>query len=175
MNSLDKNEKKDDGERKVNYQTIVITEVGDDLHVYGQCVDEGPKLDGLMTQLREERHSIEAKTEIYIANTIGELGLFYRLSPIAFVGGTLIPHGGQNLLEAAKLDCAIIHGPSTDNFTTITKEMSKVDGSILVHNKIELAEAVSTLMSDEARRQAQIIAASNIAKDKIQNFVGSFR
>tara|TARA_B100000676_G_C18035775_1_gene821700 strand:- start:316 stop:1611 length:1296 start_codon:yes stop_codon:yes gene_type:complete len=122
---------------------------------------------GFMTQLREERHSIEAKTEIYIANTIGELGLFYRLSPIAFVGGTLIPHGGQNLLEAAKLDCAIIHGPSTDNFTTITKEMSKVDGSILVHNKIELAEAVSTLMSDETRRQAQIIAASNIAKDKI--------
>merc|ERR1719323_913171 len=50
----EEDEKKDDGERKVNYQTIVITEVGDDLHVYGQCVDEGPKLDGLMTQLREE-------------------------------------------------------------------------------------------------------------------------
>ena len=79
----------------------------------------------------------------------------------------MIPHGGQNLLEAAKLDCAIIHGPSTDNFTAITKEMSKVDGSILVHNKRELAEAVSTLLSDETRRQAQIIAASNIAKNKI--------
>ena len=50
----EEDEKKDDGERKVNYQTIVITEVGDDLHVYGQCVDEGPKLEGLMTQLREE-------------------------------------------------------------------------------------------------------------------------
>jgi len=47
-------EKKDDGERKVNYQTVVITEVTDDLHIYGQSVDEGPKLEGLMTQLREE-------------------------------------------------------------------------------------------------------------------------
>ena len=42
------------GERKVNYQTVVITEVTDDLHIYGQSVDEGPKLEGLMTQLREE-------------------------------------------------------------------------------------------------------------------------
>ena len=47
-------DKKDDGERKVNHQTVVITEVNDDAHVYAQHVDEGPKLEGLMDQLREE-------------------------------------------------------------------------------------------------------------------------
>ncbi|HBH40681.1 MAG TPA: 3-deoxy-D-manno-octulosonic acid transferase, partial [Rhizobiales bacterium] len=42
-------------------------------------------------------------TDIYVADTIGELGLFYTLSPVAFVGGSLVPHGGQNPVEAIKL------------------------------------------------------------------------
>lgn len=121
---------------------------------------------GLMISLRSENHTVQPATEIYIANTVGELGLFYRLSPIAFIGGTLIPHGGQNLLEAAKLDCAIIHGPSTDNFTTITNEIANVDGSIVIQNNSELADAVSALLADEERRRSQIIAAANIAENK---------
>ena len=121
---------------------------------------------GLMISLRSENHTVQPETEIYIADTVGELGLFYRLSPIAFIGGTLIPHGGQNLLEAAKLDCAIIHGPSTDNFTTITREISNVDGSIVIENDSELADAVCLLLADEERRRTQILAAANVAGNK---------
>ena len=121
---------------------------------------------GLMISLRSENHTVQPETEIYIADTVGELGLFYRLSPIAFIGGTLIPHGGQNLLEAAKLDCAIIHGPSTDNFNTITREISNVDGSIVIENNSELADAVCLLLADEERRQTQILAAANVAGNK---------
>ena len=106
------------------------------------------------------------KTQIYIADTVGELGLFYRISPIAFIGGTLIPHGGQNMLEAAKLECAIIHGPSTTNFTSITNRFSEVDGAIKIKNDLELADAVSSLLNDEKRRKKQISAALGVAKSQ---------
>jgi 3-deoxy-D-manno-octulosonic-acid transferase len=56
-------------------------------------------------------------TAIYIADTMGELGLFYRLARIAFMGGSLIAHGGQNPLEPARLACAVMAGPHTENFT----------------------------------------------------------
>jgi 3-deoxy-D-manno-octulosonic-acid transferase len=55
-------------------------------------------------------------TAIYVADTMGELGLFYRLAPFAFMGGSLIQHGGQNPLEPARLHCAVIAGPHTSNF-----------------------------------------------------------
>ncbi|HSR71286.1 MAG TPA: 3-deoxy-D-manno-octulosonic acid transferase, partial [Kiloniellales bacterium] len=64
-----------------------------------------------------------AETEIYLADTIGELGLWYRLTGIAFVGGSLVPHGGQNLLEPARLGCAVLCGPHVGNFRTLAEEM----------------------------------------------------
>jgi 3-deoxy-D-manno-octulosonic-acid transferase len=59
-----------------------------------------------------------AETDVYIADTMGELGLFYRLAPCAFVGGSLVPHGGQNPLEAARLGRGVLSGPHTANFAT---------------------------------------------------------
>ena len=55
-------------------------------------------------------------TEVYVADTLGELGLFYRAAPFAFLGGSLIPHGGQNPLEPARLGTAVLTGPHTHNF-----------------------------------------------------------
>ena len=52
-----------------------------------------------------------AETEIYVADTLGELGLFYRLAPLVFVGGSLVNHGGQNPIEPIKLGAAVVHGP----------------------------------------------------------------
>jgi 3-deoxy-D-manno-octulosonic-acid transferase len=121
---------------------------------------------GLTVSLRSENKPVQPETQIYIADTVGELGLFYRISPIAFIGGTLIPHGGQNMLEAAKLECAIIHGPSTSNFSSITNEISEVDGAIEIQNGVELAVAVSNLLNDEKRRKEQISAALGVAKSQ---------
>ncbi len=121
---------------------------------------------GLTVSLRSENSPVQPKTQIYIADTLGELGLFYRISPIAFIGGTLIQHGGQNMLEAAKLECAIIHGPSTTNFTSITNKFSEVNGAIKIKNDIELADAVNILLNDEKRRKKQISAALGVAKSQ---------
>ncbi len=121
---------------------------------------------GFTIARRSEQTPLHAKSDLYIADTVGELGLFYRLATIAFIGGTLIPHGGQNMLEAAKLECAIIHGPSTTNFTAITNEISAAGGSTIIQNDAELADAVSILFSDDDRRKEQITAAYNVAQAK---------
>jgi 3-deoxy-D-manno-octulosonic-acid transferase len=65
---------------------------------------------------RAEGREPDRDAAIYIADTIGELGLFYRLVPFALIGGSLIPHGGQNPLEPAHLGCAVLAGPHTANF-----------------------------------------------------------
>ena len=121
---------------------------------------------GFIFSLRSSKEKINNSTEIYIADTVGELGLFYRLSPIAFIGGTLIPHGGQNLLEAAKLDCAIVHGPSMTNFASITEEITAAQGSITIQSKTELPGAIISLLVDESRRKNQIVAARRVADTK---------
>ncbi len=65
---------------------------------------------------RAEGRAPDGDTAIYIADTIGELGLFYRLGFFGLIGGSLIPHGGQNPLEPAHLGCAVLAGPHTANF-----------------------------------------------------------
>jgi 3-deoxy-D-manno-octulosonic-acid transferase len=105
-------------------------------------------------------------TEIYIADTLGELGLFYRVAPLALVGGSLIPHGGQNMLEPARLDCAIIHGPHMENFRAISEEMSAKGAAIEAADAEELVKAVMQLLSDEELRVRVSATAAAIAAEK---------
>ena len=88
------------------------------------------------------------ETEIYIADTLGELGLFYRAAPVAFVGGSLTPHGGQNLFEPAQLDCAILHGPHIGNFAGIGEALQTAGASETVASADALAHAVCRLLAD---------------------------
>ena len=106
------------------------------------------------------------KTGIYVADTVGELGLFYRLAPVAFIGGSLVPHGGQNLLEAARLDCAILHGPCMTNFAAIVDEMSAAGATETVADAAALAAAVERLLGDEAERRRRVMAAAGVAAAK---------
>ncbi len=91
--------------------------------------ERGPALAERLRELdlnvaqRSRGHQLTAETEIYLADTLGELGLWFRLNPIAMMGGTLVPKGGQNPIEAAKLGCAIICGQHTENFLRIVEDM----------------------------------------------------
>ena len=80
---------------------------------------------GLAVALRSAGEAPGPDTELYIADTIGELGLWYRLSDVVFVGGSLVPKGGQNLLEPTKLGCAIVCGPHMTNFLRVSEEMTR--------------------------------------------------
>ena len=77
----------------------------------GPGVLEIARAAGLEAALRSRGELPGPGTEIYVADTLGELGLIYRLAPIVFMGGSLASHGGQNPIEPIKLGAAILHGP----------------------------------------------------------------
>lgn len=119
---------------------------------------------GLSARRRSLDEAITPETDIYIADTLGELGVFYRLSDVSFVGGSLTPKGGHNPLEPARLGGAILHGPYTFNFVETYSEMRSAGGAALVRNDRELATAVRRLLSDEKTRLAMACAARNTAE-----------
>ena len=104
--------------------------------------------------------------DVYIADTVGELGLFYRLAPVCFVGGSLVPHGGQNPLEAAQLDCAVVHGPHMHNFQTVTTEMAAAGGCMEIADTAGLTRAIEALLDDPARRTQMTASARQMADAK---------
>jgi 3-deoxy-D-manno-octulosonic-acid transferase len=92
---------------------------------------------------------------IWIADTMGELGLLYRLSRIAFIGRSLLsPGGGQNPLEAARLGCAIAVGPHTGNFSEILRVLDAAGAAARVADGGSLAAWVSAMLCDPAAREA---------------------
>lgn len=104
---------------------------------------------------------------VYVADTLGELGLFYRVARVALIGGSLVPHGGQNPLEAARLGCAILFGPHTQNFEEAVDRLLAAGGAIRVALGAPaggtLADEVAGVLSDEARAKAMTAAASGVA------------
>lgn len=94
-------------------------------------------------------------TGVWVADTLGELGLWYRLAPISFVGRSLLPPGGgQNPLEPARLGCAIAVGPHTGNFFDHVAMLRDAGGLTVVSDASELAGWVDTLLRDPARARA---------------------
>ena len=81
--------------------------------------------------MRSHEELPTATTEIYVADTLGELGLFYRLAPIVFMGGSLVEHGGQNPIEAIKLGAAVVHGPHVGNFADVYDALDDAGGARL--------------------------------------------
>lgn len=102
--------------------------------------------------LRAARRSTGARphpsVDVYVADTIGELGLFYRLSPLVFIGGSLVPRGGQNPIEPVRLDTAVLHGPHTGNFAQIYSALDRAGGAALISDGAELADRVGRLLGD---------------------------
>lgn len=118
----------------------------------------------LKARRRALRQEIAADTDIYVADTLGELGLFYRLSDVSFVGGSMTPKGGHNPLEPARLGGAILHGPYIFNFAETYGEMRAAGGAALVRNDRELATAVRRLIGDDKTRLAMAAAAQRAAE-----------
>jgi len=127
---------------------------------------------GLKTACRSAKMSPRLDTDIYIADTLGELGLFYRFCDIAYVGNSLAhikPGGGHNLMEPALLGCAIISGNNLHNFSVLAKEMPQARACILVKNREELMDALIMLMEDQQKRNSLIDNALHYANDKRSN------
>lgn len=108
--------------------------------------------------------------QVLVADTLGELGLWYRLARLAFVGGSLVAHGGQNPLEPARLGCPVLVGPHTWNFAGILDRMAAAGGLARLDPGPDpaaaLAEAVADMLTHPARGQAQARAAAAVAADQ---------
>lgn len=130
----------------------------------GDAIASQLRSEGFSVVQRSKSEAIDALTQIYLADTMGELGSFYHLAPIVFVGGSLIAHGGHNPLEPARQHCAILSGRHVHNFADIVKQMQEAQAIRLVSDSDELARAVSALLHDphavlDSARNAQSIVA----------------
>ena len=120
--------------------------------------------------LRCRRHSEailpDADTQIYVIDTLGELGVFYRLARIVLVAGSLAaktPVGGHNPLEAAALGSAILHGPDTVNSAAITQALDDCGAARRVDGVEELIQAVRELLHHPERAAAIGVAGMDLA------------
>ncbi|HXX26009.1 MAG TPA: 3-deoxy-D-manno-octulosonic acid transferase [Pseudolabrys sp.] len=135
----------------------------------GRGVVELAAAAGLNAALRSRGERLDAATEIYVADTVGELGLIYRLAPVVFIGGSLIKHGGQNPIEAAKLGAAILHGPNVANFAEIYGALDTAHGAELVVDADCLTATFGALLSDGAARKR----AADAAKQTVDSLGGA--
>jgi 3-deoxy-D-manno-octulosonic-acid transferase len=119
---------------------------------------------GLSCALRSRGEPPQADTDVYIADTVGELGLIYRVAPIVFMGGSLIPHGGQNPIEPAKFGAAILHGPHVSNFADIYAALDRAKGAELVPHADRLPVRVGAWLKDTEER-ARVSAAAKSTVD----------
>jgi len=112
------------------------------------------------SSLRSKGEVIAKDTAVYVADTMGELGLFYRLATFAFVGGTLVPRGGHNPLEPARLHCAVLAGPHTFNSSTAYRAVLDAQGAGRVSTSADIISIVKRLLDDPAQARAMGDAAA---------------
>ena len=120
----------------------------------GTAIAEMLKGAGLNVMQRSTGHLPSNTCDIYIADTLGELGTFFEGSPIAFMGGSIIDKGGQNPIEAIRRGAAIISGPYRQNQREVFETLARHDAVVTVTNAGELAEAIEQLIFDPARLDA---------------------
>ncbi|MEH3144285.1 MAG: 3-deoxy-D-manno-octulosonic acid transferase [Methylobacterium frigidaeris] len=109
---------------------------------------------GLRTARRAAGGLPGDRVDVYVADTIGELGLFFRLAPVVFMGGSLVPHGGQNPIEPARLGCAVLYGPHVRNFASVCAALERGGGARRVRDGAELTRLAGDLLADPDRAQA---------------------
>jgi len=119
---------------------------------------------GLSAARQSDGAEVDPGKDFYIADRLGELGLWYRLADVVFVGGSLISKGGQNPIEPARLGCAILYGPHGSNFQKIAMEMQDRGAMIPVADGMALGDSVSRLLSDSAETARCATAATAYAE-----------
>jgi 3-deoxy-D-manno-octulosonic-acid transferase len=120
---------------------------------------------GLKVARRSKGELIEPGTDILLGDTIGEMGLYLRLTEVAFVGRSLTAQGGQNPLEPAMLETAVLAGQNVQNFRVAYERLIDAGGAKLVKDRGMLAGAVNFLLNNETARRGMIKAGASAVED----------
>jgi 3-deoxy-D-manno-octulosonic-acid transferase len=118
---------------------------------------------GLAVKRRSAGEMVSATDDIYLADTMGELGLFYRLADLAVIGNSFGHVEGHNPLEAAQLDCAVLFGPGMADFREVVRQLTQAQGAISCADAADLEGQIGRLLGDEAARRALASQARRVA------------
>ena len=116
---------------------------------------------GLKVHRRSRKENLKA--DVYIADTIGEMGLIYRLAPLVFVGGSLIAFGGQNMLEPMRAGACTVVGPYAFNFREIVARSVEQKALAVVRDKQELASFLDNMWSNRSEALKMADAGQRLA------------
>ncbi|MEA2934240.1 MAG: 3-deoxy-D-manno-octulosonic-acid transferase [Variibacter sp.] len=135
----------------------------------GPGVLEIARVAGVRAVARSAGSLPDRRTDVYVADTIGELGIIYRAAPIVFMGGSLVRHGGQNPIEPAKLGAAIVHGPHVWNFAEIYAALDQAQGAAEVGDEATLMNRIATWLANPHKR----MAAADAATQTVESLAGA--
>lgn len=108
---------------------------------------------GLRYQRRSTGRVVDARTEVLLGDTMGEMPAYYAGCDVAFIGGSLLPHGGQNFIEACAVGTPVLLGPHTFNFAQAAQQAIASGAARRVRSSAQLAQAVDELLSDATARK----------------------
>ncbi len=128
------------------------------------------KKEGLSSVLRSEELPFSG-AHIYIVDTLGELGLFYALSPIVLMGATLIPKGGHNPIEAAQLNTFVVHGPHTFKNPQLYEALSALNFSHLIDGNPDLAAYIDPWLQKKKDNYKEPLILKNYREDGLKNLM----
>jgi 3-deoxy-D-manno-octulosonic-acid transferase len=121
---------------------------------------------GLSVARRTKAEPISPRTDIYLADTLGELGLFYRVAPLVFVGGSLVDAGGHNLIEPIQLGGAVVCGPHLANMAEVAEALTHANALRTVDDGHRLGSTVGDLLCDAPARSKLVQAQSAVVREK---------
>lgn len=131
----------------------------------GNAIAEDLRARGHVIAQRSKGEAMAKKTSIYLADTMGELGSFYRLAECVFLGGSLVAVGGHNPLEPARLSCALVTGPHIHNFRAIMEHLAAEDALRIAEDKNDLLTVLRTMLQSDALRLAMAERAAALVQE----------
>ena len=129
-------------------------------------INEEIKSLGLRTIIRSSNEKIKKETDIYLVDTYGETKKFFNISKVAFIGGSIVNHGGQNPIEPARFNLNIIHGPNIDNFKDIYRLFDKKKAAFKINNINELKKISFKLLKVKRRKKINLSDMGNLILKK---------
>src|SRR5262249_18289944 len=130
----------------------------------GEAIAASAKAAGLTVGLRSRGDEPKQSVDLYVADTLGEMGLIYRLAPIVFMGGSLISHGGQNPIEALRLGAAVMHGPHVSNFAEIYRTLDDAGGAKVVADEAALTTQLGDWLRSPSARNTVADVGAKVVK-----------
>jgi 3-deoxy-D-manno-octulosonic-acid transferase len=143
----------------------------------GPAIAAELRREGFVVAQRSAGEPVSASTEIYLADTLGEMGLLYRTAKVVLIGKTLIGEGGQNPLEPARLGCAIVSGPNIGNFEPVFDLLIRAKAAEVLANEGQVQDALARLLTDKLAAEAMGARAERLAGDPapLENTLAALR